>query len=73
MQHGYVALPKSAKKDRISENLNIDTFAIDQEDMDAMDNLDEHLVTGNTFGVTLDSWRWTLTFFVAEWDPTDCE
>lgn len=53
MQHGYVALPKSAKKDRISENLNIDTFTINQEDMDALDNLDEHLVTGNASEMTL--------------------
>lgn len=46
-QHGYVTLPKSAKKDRINDNLNIDAFAISQEDMDAMDDLDEHLATGN--------------------------
>lgn len=55
MQHGYVVLPKSAKEDRISENLNIDTFALNQDDMDATDNLDEHLVTGSASEVVPNS------------------
>jgi diketogulonate reductase-like aldo/keto reductase len=46
VQHGYVALPKSTKKERIVENANIGGFSIDSEDMKTMDGLDEYLVTG---------------------------
>ncbi|KAF2204759.1 Aldo/keto reductase [Delitschia confertaspora ATCC 74209] len=45
LQHGYVPLPKSVKKDRIIENANIEGFSIDTEDMKTLDGLDEYLVT----------------------------
>ena len=62
LMHEYVVLPKSVKKDRISENLNIGTFAINQEDMDQMDNLDEHLVAGNAPEMALCFQQRTLIF-----------
>lgn len=46
LQHGYVPLPKSSKRDRIVENADIGGFSIDDEDMHLMDGLDEYLVTG---------------------------
>jgi hypothetical protein len=46
LQHGYVPLPKSVTKERISENAEIGGFDIDDEDMKTMDGLDEYLVTG---------------------------
>jgi diketogulonate reductase-like aldo/keto reductase len=48
LQHGYVPLPKSTKKERIVENSEIEGFAIDTEDMRKMDSLDEYLVTGKS-------------------------
>ncbi|PSN63911.1 Aldo/keto reductase [Corynespora cassiicola Philippines] len=45
LQHGYVPLPKSVKKERIIENANIGGFSIDEGDMQTMDGLDEYLVT----------------------------
>jgi diketogulonate reductase-like aldo/keto reductase len=46
LQHGYVPLPKSVKKERIAENGEIGGFAIEDGDMAKMDELDEYLVTG---------------------------
>lgn len=46
LQHGYVPLPKSTKKERIVENSQIGGFEIDDSDMETMDGLDEYLVTG---------------------------
>ncbi|KAE8843675.1 hypothetical protein HRS9122_04778 [Pyrenophora teres f. teres] len=46
LQHGYVPLPKSTKKERIVENSQIGGFEIDDADMEMMDGLDEYLVTG---------------------------
>lgn len=46
LQHGYVPLPKSVKKERIVENSQIGGFEIEESDMKAMDGLDEYLVTG---------------------------
>ncbi|KAH7094413.1 NADP-dependent oxidoreductase domain-containing protein [Paraphoma chrysanthemicola] len=45
LQHGYVPLPKSVKKERIVENSEIGGFAIEDGDMAKMDQLDEYLVT----------------------------
>ncbi|KAL7776842.1 hypothetical protein CFE70_007262 [Pyrenophora teres f. teres 0-1] len=45
LQHGYVPLPKSTKKERIVENSQIGGFEIDDADMEMMDGLDEYLVT----------------------------
>lgn len=45
LQHGLVPLPKSVKKDRMLDNVKVDFFEISNEDMAAMDKLDEYLVT----------------------------
>ncbi|KAK5171424.1 uncharacterized protein LTR77_004568 [Saxophila tyrrhenica] len=45
LQHDYVPLPKSVKKERIVENADIGGFIIDENDMKKMDGLDEYLVT----------------------------
>jgi len=45
LQHGYVPLPKSVGKERIVSNSQVGTFEISETDMDAMDSLDEYLVT----------------------------
>jgi len=45
LQHGYVPLPKSVTKGRIVENAQIEGFEIGEDDMKAMDKLDEYLVT----------------------------
>lgn len=45
LQHGFIPLPKSVKKERVGANAAIDTFEIVSEDMKAMDGLDEYLVT----------------------------
>ncbi len=45
LQHGYVPLPKSVNKARIVENVLIDGFEIEEDDMKALDRLDEYLVT----------------------------
>lgn len=46
LQHGYVPLPKSVKKERIVENAQVGGFEIESADIEAMDALDEYLVTG---------------------------
>lgn len=46
LQHGYVPLPKSVRKERIIENAQIEQFEISKDDMHRMDELDEYLVTG---------------------------
>lgn len=46
LQHGYVPLPKSIKKERIIANVQVEEFDIEPEDMKIMDGLDEYLVTG---------------------------
>ncbi|KXJ91489.1 aldo/keto reductase [Microdochium bolleyi] len=45
LQHGLVPLPKSTKKARMAENVDVNGFEISDEDMAAMDDLDEGLVT----------------------------
>lgn len=40
-----VTLPKSVKRERLVENVNVNGFDISKEDMVAMDGLDENLVT----------------------------
>lgn len=48
LQHGYVPLPKSVKKERIVENSEVGGFEIEESDMKTMDGLDEYLVTGES-------------------------
>ena len=45
VQHGYVPLPKSVRKERIVANADISGFEICDGDMEGMDDLDEYLVT----------------------------
>lgn len=45
LQHGLVPLPKSTKQARMAENVDVNGFEISDEDMAAMDALDEGLVT----------------------------
>ncbi|KAM7204736.1 NADP-dependent oxidoreductase domain containing protein [Naviculisporaceae sp. PSN 640] len=45
IQHGFVTLPKSARKERLVSNADVGGFEISKEDMNALDGLDEHLVT----------------------------
>lgn len=45
LQHDMVALPKSARKERLVENADVAGFEISREDLLVMDGLDENLVT----------------------------
>lgn len=45
LQHGYVPLPKSVKKERIVENADVGGFDIEESDLKRLDDLDEYLVT----------------------------
>jgi diketogulonate reductase-like aldo/keto reductase len=41
LQHDVVVIPKSRRRDRIEENAKLFDFALDVEDMSALDRLDE--------------------------------
>lgn len=45
LQHNMVTLPKSVKKERLLENVDVNGFEISKEDMATMDAFDEGLVT----------------------------
>ena len=46
LEHGFISLPKSTKKERIEENANIFDFSFAQVDLDKLDNIQElHRVT----------------------------
>ncbi|EEY16450.1 aldo-keto reductase family 1 member E1 [Verticillium alfalfae VaMs.102] len=45
LQHDMVTLPKSSRKERLIENANVNGFEISDNDMAAMNALDENLVT----------------------------
>lgn len=45
LQHNMITLPKSAKKERLVENVQVNGFEISETDMTTMDGLDENLVT----------------------------
>ena len=45
LQKGYVPLPKSVNEQRIKANAEVDEFEISEEDIEALDGLDEKLVT----------------------------
>lgn len=71
LQHGYVPLPKSVRKERIIKNSEIDGFSIDATDMKRLDGLDEYLVTGMLRALSLLLfWKISLTVGL-DWDPTD--
>tara|TARA_R110002060_G_scaffold7852_2_gene11840 strand:- start:986 stop:1318 length:333 start_codon:yes stop_codon:yes gene_type:complete len=44
LQHGYITLPRSIKQERIVNNVDVASFEVSAKDMEAMDDLDEHLV-----------------------------
>ncbi len=46
LEHEFVVIPKSTKKERIIENISVFDFSISEEDMDFLDGLNENLVTG---------------------------
>lgn len=46
LQHGLVVIPKSTKADRIAENGSLFDFDLDARAMQALDSLEEGLVTG---------------------------
>lgn len=41
IERGVIIIPKSVRKDRMEENLNIHDFALDQKDMDRIANLEQ--------------------------------
>lgn len=41
MQHGYIAIPKSARPERMAENLAIFDFELDEDEVRALDGLDK--------------------------------
>ncbi|ROT36179.1 aldo-keto reductase family 1 member E1 [Sodiomyces alkalinus F11] len=45
LQHNFVTLPKTSRKERLDENADVGGFEISAEDMVKMDRLDENLVT----------------------------
>lgn len=45
MQHGYVPLPKSVRAERIATNADVFKFELTQDEMTALDMLDERLFT----------------------------
>lgn len=46
LQQGFVPLPKSVNPKRQAENLDVFGFKLNLEDMQALDALEEGLVTG---------------------------
>lgn len=46
LQQGCVVLPKSVRKDKIEENFDVFSFLINDDDVEAMNKLNENLVTG---------------------------
>ncbi|MGW1895657.1 aldo/keto reductase [Streptomyces sp. NPDC002004] len=53
LQHGFVALPRSSDAGRIKANLDLDGFALTDDDMKRLDALDEGLTTGWDPGTTV--------------------
>lgn len=43
LQHGWITIPKSTRKERIEENINIFDFELSPEDMKVLDGLNENL------------------------------
>lgn len=46
IQHGMVVLPKSVNASRIAENANIFGFALESQEMRALDDLEQGHATG---------------------------
>lgn len=45
LQKDFIVIPKSVKQSRIEQNKDVFDFKLDSEDMKALEDLDEHLVT----------------------------
>ena len=45
LQKNFVVIPKSIKRQRVEENSRVFDFVMTQEDMETLEELDEHLVT----------------------------
>jgi len=45
LQKDFIVIPKSVKQSRIEQNKDVFDFQLDSEDMKALEDLDEHLVT----------------------------
>ncbi|CAG8503752.1 4904_t:CDS:2 [Cetraspora pellucida] len=54
LQNNFAVLPKSTNKMHIIDNTNVYDFVIEDEDMNILDNLDEHFITGGWDPVTAD-------------------
>jgi diketogulonate reductase-like aldo/keto reductase len=46
LQRGFVCIPKSVKEERIRENGDVFDFNISEDDMKAMNGMNENLITG---------------------------
>jgi diketogulonate reductase-like aldo/keto reductase len=46
LQHDLIVLPKSTRPDRIAANADVYDFSLTDQQMNALDALDENLVTG---------------------------
>lgn len=46
LDQGFVVLPKSVRKERIAENIDVFDFSLTAAEMEQLENLDEGLVTG---------------------------
>lgn len=46
IQHGLIVIPKSEKKERMKENINVFDFALSKEDMNEIDGLNKDLKFG---------------------------
>jgi diketogulonate reductase-like aldo/keto reductase len=55
IEHGFVVLPRSSHPDRVRENACVFDFALSPEQVSALDDLDEGLVTGWNPATTLDT------------------
>lgn len=46
LQRGFVCIPKSSMPERIAENADVFSWALDEHDMQALSGFNEGLITG---------------------------
>lgn len=69
LQMGFSVIPKSVKKQRIVENAGCFGWSLDEEDMKALDVLDERM---QPFRLCHDALSLiNTTDLVTDWDPSD--